>query len=148
MGAASNSKTAFVFPGQGSQKVGMGRALRDAYPESRAVFDEVDEALGYGLSKLCFEGPDTELTLTANAQPAILATSALYSPSEWPATATGRTGDRASRARSAATLVARIAGCAFAVSVSSASGPSKHSFDSEYPSASSASPKTARASGY
>jgi [acyl-carrier-protein] S-malonyltransferase len=75
MGAASNSKTAFVFPGQGSQKVGMGRALRDAYPESRAVFDEVDEALGYGLSKLCFEGPDTELTLPANAQPAILATS-------------------------------------------------------------------------
>jgi [acyl-carrier-protein] S-malonyltransferase len=75
MEAASKSKTAFVFPGQGSQKVGMGRALRDVYPESRAVFDEVDEALGYGLSKLCFEGPDAELTLTANAQPAILATS-------------------------------------------------------------------------
>jgi [acyl-carrier-protein] S-malonyltransferase len=75
MGVASKSKIAFVFPGQGSQKVGMGKSLRDAYPEARAVYDEVDDALGYGLSKLCFEGPDTELTLTANAQPAILATS-------------------------------------------------------------------------
>jgi [acyl-carrier-protein] S-malonyltransferase len=73
--AASASKTAFVFPGQGSQKVGMGRALHDAFPEARAVFGEVDEALGYSLSKLCFDGPEAELTLTANAQPAILATS-------------------------------------------------------------------------
>ena len=72
---APTSKTAFLFPGQGSQKVGMGQALRDAYQESRAVFDEVDDALGYPLSKLCFEGPEAELTLTANAQPAILATS-------------------------------------------------------------------------
>ena len=69
------SKTAFVFPGQGSQKVGMGRALHDAYPEARAVFAEADDALGYPLSKLCFEGPEAELTLTANAQPAILTTS-------------------------------------------------------------------------
>jgi [acyl-carrier-protein] S-malonyltransferase len=75
MATAPAGKTAFVFPGQGSQKVGMGQALRDAYPESRAVFEEVDEALGYPLSKLCFEGPEAELTLTANAQPAILATS-------------------------------------------------------------------------
>jgi [acyl-carrier-protein] S-malonyltransferase len=75
MAPASGSRTAFVFPGQGSQKVGMGRALHDTYPEARAVFVEVDEALGYPLSKLCFEGPETELTLTANAQPAILATS-------------------------------------------------------------------------
>jgi len=75
MAPATNSKTAFLFPGQGSQKVGMGRALRDEYREARAVYDEVDEALGYGLSKLCFEGPEAELTLTANAQPAILATS-------------------------------------------------------------------------
>ena len=75
MGLAMEAKTAFVFPGQGSQKVGMGRALHDQYPEARAVFSEADEALGYSLSKLCFEGPDAELTLTANAQPAILATS-------------------------------------------------------------------------
>jgi len=75
MGTAPTSKTAFVFPGQGSQKVGMGQALYDAYPEARAVYDEVDAALGYSLSKLCFEGPEAELTLTANAQPAILATS-------------------------------------------------------------------------
>jgi [acyl-carrier-protein] S-malonyltransferase len=53
----------------------MGRALHDAYPEARAVFSEADDALGYPLSKLCFEGPEAELTLTANAQPAILATS-------------------------------------------------------------------------
>jgi [acyl-carrier-protein] S-malonyltransferase len=72
---APATKTAFVFPGQGSQKVGMGRALHDSHPEARAVFMEVDEALGYPLSKLCFEGPEAELTLTANAQPAILATS-------------------------------------------------------------------------
>ena len=72
---AAEAKAAFVFPGQGSQKVGMGRALHDAYPEARAVFAEADDALGYPLSKLCFEGPEAELTLTANAQPAILATS-------------------------------------------------------------------------
>jgi [acyl-carrier-protein] S-malonyltransferase len=75
VGLATEAKTAFVFPGQGSQKVGMGRALHEQYPEARAVFSETDEALGYSLSKLCFDGPDAELTLTANAQPAILATS-------------------------------------------------------------------------
>src|SRR3954464_11157223 len=66
---------AFLFPGQGSQKVGMGQALAQRYPEAKAVFDEADATLGFSLSKLCFEGPVEELTLTANAQPAILATS-------------------------------------------------------------------------
>jgi [acyl-carrier-protein] S-malonyltransferase len=66
---------AFVFPGQGSQKAGMGRALAEAFPESRAAFDEADQALGFPLSQLCFEGPDDQLQLTTNTQPAILATS-------------------------------------------------------------------------
>jgi [acyl-carrier-protein] S-malonyltransferase len=66
---------AFVFPGQGSQEAGMGRALAEAFAESRAVFEEADDALGFALSRLCFEGPDRELQLTANTQPAILATS-------------------------------------------------------------------------
>ena len=64
---------AFIFPGQGSQAVGMGKALADASPVARAVFQEVDEALGQHLSRLMFEGPAEELTLTANAQPAIMA---------------------------------------------------------------------------
>ena len=66
---------ALVFPGQGSQAVGMGKALADAFPASRAVFAEVDEALGERLSALIFEGPEAELTLTANAQPALMAVS-------------------------------------------------------------------------
>ncbi|THD36687.1 MAG: ACP S-malonyltransferase [Sphingomonas sp.] len=64
---------AFIFPGQGSQAVGMGKALNDASPIARAVFQEVDDALGQHLSTLMFEGPAEELTLTANAQPAIMA---------------------------------------------------------------------------
>ncbi|WP_309664212.1 ACP S-malonyltransferase [Tabrizicola sp.] len=66
---------AFVFPGQGAQTIGMGRALAEAYPAARAVFDEVDEALGEKLSTLIWEGDIAELTLTQNAQPALMATS-------------------------------------------------------------------------
>ena len=64
---------AFIFPGQGSQAVGMGKALAEASPVARAVFEEVDEALGQKLSALMAEGPQEELTLTTNAQPAIMA---------------------------------------------------------------------------
>lgn len=64
---------AFIFPGQGSQAVGMGKALADASPAARAVFQEVDEALGQNLFRLMCEGPESELTLTENAQPAIMA---------------------------------------------------------------------------
>ena len=66
---------AFVFPGQGAQKVGMGRALAEAFPVCRETFDEADAALGEPLSRLCFEGPEERLQLTENTQPAILAVS-------------------------------------------------------------------------
>ena len=68
-------KKAFVFPGQGAQVVGMGKALADAYPAARAVFDEVDAALGEKLSALIWDGDQEMLTLTRNAQPALMATS-------------------------------------------------------------------------
>ena len=67
--------TAFLFPGQGSQAVGMGKALFDAFPEARAVFQSADDALAEPLSRLCFEGPESELVLTRNTQPAILTAS-------------------------------------------------------------------------
>jgi [acyl-carrier-protein] S-malonyltransferase len=67
--------TALVFPGQGSQAVGMGKALAEAFPAARDVFARVDAALGEPLSRIIFEGPEAELTLTANAQPALMATS-------------------------------------------------------------------------
>lgn len=66
---------AFVFPGQGAQTIGMGKALAEAYPAAKAVFDEVDDALGENLSKLIWEGDQSDLTLTQNAQPALMATS-------------------------------------------------------------------------
>ncbi|MEQ1719282.1 MAG: ACP S-malonyltransferase, partial [Hyphomicrobium sp.] len=64
---------AFIFPGQGSQDVGMGAELAKAFPAAKAVFDEVDAALGQKLSQLMWEGPKDQLTLTANAQPALMA---------------------------------------------------------------------------
>lgn len=67
--------TAFTFPGQGSQGVGMGKDLADQFAVARAVFDEVDDALGQKLSVLIFDGPEDQLTLTANAQPALMAVS-------------------------------------------------------------------------
>lgn len=66
---------AFVFPGQGSQRVGMGQALAETFPECRAVFEEADAALGEPLSRVCFEGPEEQLRLTENTQPAILTVS-------------------------------------------------------------------------
>lgn len=66
---------AWLFPGQGSQSVGMGKALSEASPAARAVFERADRALGFSISRLCFEGPETDLVLTKHAQPAILTTS-------------------------------------------------------------------------
>ena len=69
------SRLAFLFPGQGSHELGMGRELAEAYPEARAVYDEAAEAAGLDLARLCFEGPLEELTKTELQQPALVATS-------------------------------------------------------------------------
>src|SRR5256885_4067950 len=66
---------AFLFPGQGSQAVGMGRGFYDASPAARAIFDEANDALGFDLARLAFDGPEAELALTANTQPAVLTVS-------------------------------------------------------------------------
>ncbi|NNF00389.1 MAG: ACP S-malonyltransferase [Pyrinomonadaceae bacterium] len=68
-------KIAYIFPGQGSQSVGMGKDLFDSYAEARSVFEEADESLGFSLSEMCFSGTEEDLALTANTQPAILTTS-------------------------------------------------------------------------
>jgi [acyl-carrier-protein] S-malonyltransferase len=69
------AKTALLFPGQGSQRVGMGRDLAHRFELARRTYEEADEALGYAISKICFDGPEDDLTLTENGQPAILTTS-------------------------------------------------------------------------
>src|SRR6202521_1832223 len=71
----NGSKIAFIFPGQGSQAVGMGKDLAEKYPIARQTFEEADEALGYKLSQICFEGPEEQLRLTEITQPAILTVS-------------------------------------------------------------------------
>src|SRR5215469_5295677 len=69
------SKTAFLFPGQGSQFAGMGKSLADEFPTARRVFEEADDALGFAISKICFEGPLDTLKLTENTQPALVTVS-------------------------------------------------------------------------
>jgi [acyl-carrier-protein] S-malonyltransferase len=73
--ASSSTKVAFIFPGQGSQAVGMGKDLAEKYPLARQTFEEADEVLGYKLSQICFDGPEEQLRLTEITQPAILTAS-------------------------------------------------------------------------
>ena len=69
------NKTAFLFPGQGSQFAGMGKSLANAFPEAARVFEQADDALGFSISKLCFEGPEEQLKLTEFTQPALVTVS-------------------------------------------------------------------------
>jgi [acyl-carrier-protein] S-malonyltransferase len=75
MPVTADARLAFCFPGQGSQAVGMGRAFHEASPAARAAFEEASDTLGFDVAKLCFEGPEAELQLTANTQPAVLTVS-------------------------------------------------------------------------
>ena len=98
--------TALTFPGQGSQAVGMGKALAEAHPAAAAVFQEVDEALGEKLSSVIFEGPIDTLTLTANAQPALMAVS--LAAMRVPAQDMGGKADRAGNAGDLGRLSRRL----------------------------------------
>src|SRR5579859_68680 len=75
MPPVNQAMTAFLFPGQGSQYAGMGKSLAESYPEAARVFAEADDALGFPISKLCFDGPEEQLKLTENTQPALLTVS-------------------------------------------------------------------------
>ena len=72
------SKIAFVFPGQGSQKVGMGRSFSEQFALAKSLFDQANQILGFDLEKLCFEGPEETLKQTENAQPALFAVSVIH----------------------------------------------------------------------